>query len=130
MIRGVWYWNKETRKMEEKRPERKSKEPVAPYVIPDSMPPVMSMTGTDKIYDSKSAIRREYRECGVEEVGGKYIPAEPIKVDREKRRREIREEVEKTLNDLRWGNIPVSEKEKARCQEEERQYQAYLRRQR
>jgi hypothetical protein len=39
-----------------------------PMIITDGHKPVQSMTN-GKIYDSKSALRREYKRAGVEEVG-------------------------------------------------------------
>lgn len=126
MIRGHWVWDKEQHKFVEFG--KKKKDVNAPAIIGDEIEPTMSMTGSDKIYTSKSALRREYKEMGYVEVG-EVIRHTPPKIDKEKRRREIREDLEKTLNDLRYGNIPVSEKERAKCKEEERQYQAYLKRQ-
>lgn len=44
----------------------------APMVVRDEMPPVQSQA-TGKMYDSKSAIRREYRQLGMTEVGNEKL---------------------------------------------------------
>ncbi|MEM6833294.1 MAG: hypothetical protein AAF562_06685 [Pseudomonadota bacterium] len=51
----------------------------APMIITDGMKPVQSMTN-GKTYDSKSAIRAEYKRAGVVEVGND-VPKEKPKVD-------------------------------------------------
>jgi hypothetical protein len=47
----------------------------APMVIGDAMPPVQSMLD-GRMYESKSALRRTYREAGVTEVGND-VPMSP-----------------------------------------------------
>jgi hypothetical protein len=46
-------------------------------------------------------------------------------LDREKRRREIRESVEKALNDNKYGMAPITEREREIVKEEERQWNRY-----
>lgn len=56
-----------------------------PMVVTDSMPPVQSMTN-GQMYDSKSAIRSEYRRAGVIEVGNdpaRLRTRKPPKIDRQ-----------------------------------------------
>lgn len=48
----------------------------APMVIGDTMRPVMSMTN-GQMYDSKAAIRQEYRRAGVIEVGNDVPMSKP-----------------------------------------------------
>lgn len=86
----------------------------APAIIQDTLPePVMSMTGSDKMYDSKSALRREYKEMGFVEVGEKPKFDKPLdgfrwKSDGDK----IRDDVARIINDLKYGNIPMTEEQK------------------
>jgi hypothetical protein len=121
--RGWFSLNKDTHTLEPYCPGKKNV--AAPFVITDEIEPVMSMTGSDKIYSSKSALRREYKEMGFVEVGpggnrGNYKP--PTK---EERMKEIRETVAKSLNDLKYGNVPISEREREINLREEREWQAY-----
>ena len=50
--------------------------PVFPAIIRDTMEPVMSMA-TGQMHDSKSAIRREYRERGYVELGNDVRALDP-----------------------------------------------------
>ena len=65
----------------------------APMVICDGMPAVQSQNN-GKMYDSKSAIRRHYKEAGVIEVGNDSSlwsgrrKAEPSYMERDARRRD------------------------------------------
>lgn len=129
--RGWFLWSEGTRKVEPfNYAELRKKTVDAPFVIGDEIEPTMSMTGTDKIHTSKSTLRREYKELGFVETGGAHLGQKPERVDPEKKHREIREDILKSMNDLRWGNVPQTEKEKEICQREERQYQEYVKRQR
>jgi hypothetical protein len=47
----------------------------APHVLTDTMPPVQSMA-SGRIYESKSAIRAEYKRLGLREVGND-VPMTP-----------------------------------------------------
>ena len=47
----------------------------APHVMTDTMPPVQSMA-SGKMYESKSAIRAEYKRLGLREVGND-VPMTP-----------------------------------------------------
>lgn len=57
-----------------------------PAVISDTMRPVQSMLD-GQMYDSKSRLRRTYREGGVEEVGNDASIGRVDRVDAEKQRR-------------------------------------------
>ncbi len=119
--RGTWRWNKETEQFEEVI--KKAVQVNAPAVITDEIPPTLSMTGTDNVYTSKARLRAEYKAMGFVETGGEILPmAQP---DREKRRREIRETVEKALNDNKYGMAPISEREREIVKEEERVWNNY-----
>lgn len=119
--RGMWRWNKESGQFEEVI--KKAVVVNAPAVITDEIPPTLSMTGTDNVFTSKARLRAEYKAMGFVETGGEILPmAQP---DREKRRREIRETVEKALNDNKYGMAPISEREREIVKEEERVWNRY-----
>jgi len=65
----------------------------APMVIIDTMGPVQSMLD-GKLYDSKSELRKTYKQAGVVEVGNdpqRYRPKPKAKIDR----RQIRDTLQK-----------------------------------
>lgn len=122
--RGWFSLNKETHTLEPYCPGKRTNS--APFVITDEIAPVMSMTGSDKIYTSKSALRREYKEMGFIEVGADRVRGEaPKPISKDERMKEIRDTVAKSINDLRYGNVPISEKERELNLREERQWQSY-----
>lgn len=120
----VWRYNPKTGKVEPVS-EIERVDPDAPNIITDEIAPTLSMTGSDKIYTSKSRLRKEYKELGFVETGGERIRAqERAKPDR----KAIRDAVEKTYYDLKYDRIPTSEKERESCKREQRQYQEWRRR--
>lgn len=123
--RGKFRWVKETKSFE--RVSEFKRVVNAPAVIVDEIPPTESMATADReFFTSKKKLRAHYREHGFIETGGEKAKPEPV--DREKRRREIRDDAEKALMDLKYKRIPISEEEQQRCKEEERQYQEWLKR--
>lgn len=73
----------------------------APLLAIDTMEPVQSQA-TGKVYDSKSALRREYRELGMIEVGNdpaRLRPPERKKPDR----RKINETLQKAESRVKRG---------------------------
>ena len=48
----------------------------APHLLRDEMPPTQSMA-SGKMYDSKSAIRAEYKRLGLREIGNDVLTAPP-----------------------------------------------------
>lgn len=63
----------------------------APMIVRDEMKPVQSQA-TGKIYDSKSAIRREYKTLGMEEIGNdpyRLKPRPRPKIDRQAIKRTV-----------------------------------------
>jgi hypothetical protein len=123
--RGKWRFNLQTGTFE---PVEKPKAIAVHSVHGDECGPIHSMTGTDKVYTSKSAYRRELKEMGFREVGEILKPT-PEKKSKEQRIREIRDDVEKAYNDIKYARIPIPEKERQQTIEEERQWESYLRRQ-
>jgi hypothetical protein len=76
----------------------------APMVILDGHKPVMSMTN-GQMYDSKSALRAEYKRAGVVEVGND-VPmkkAAPSRDERDRVKKERRAAVGKALSKMGFG---------------------------
>lgn len=73
----------------------------APMVILDGMKPVQSQTN-GVMYDSKSAIRREYRRAGVIEVGND-IPREKPKPDWKAEKQKTKAAVQRAFSYAGFG---------------------------
>lgn len=126
MERGHWAYDKETRTF---RPitEVKRKEVELPFVQTDEIPPTLShATDEGLVFTSKRKLYDHYKAHGmvVREKGMNARPPEPYKPDP----REIREQAAKALNDLRYGNVPVSEKERECNKREQRALEEFKRR--
>lgn len=99
----------------------------APFIQPDTIPPTESMaTANREIFDSKSRLMEHYKKHGYECTWG----------ERPKGPKGYKPDKEQIANDWReaerlakWGMVPLSEKEKQRCIEEERAYEAWKKRQ-
>lgn len=119
-------WDKEKKKFvdfdEYKKPKAE-----APMVITDDIPPTESMATLDApVFTSKRKLRQHYKEHGYIETGGEHLklkPREPYKPDP----REIRDAVAKALNDIRYGNVQFTEREKELCKQEQRKFEQYKR---
>lgn len=117
IIRGEWRYDLETDMLV---PHERMLAPRIHSVITDEIPPTLSMTGSDKTYTSKRKLRAEYRDLGFVETGGEQL--RPKKIDREERRRQIREDVEKANNLVKYGMAPLTDKEREQCLREDRSY--------
>ena len=129
MTRRLYVWNSAEQKMVEIYNSdtyvEKPRPSASASVFDDTISVESPLTG--EVYTSKSALKAHYKAHGYEMTGGDHLgrkPPEPYKVDMQ----ELRDTVAKSLNDLRWGNVPVSEKERELCKREERNYQEYKRR--
>lgn len=73
--------------------------------ISDQMPETQHMID-GKMYTSKKAFRAATKAAGCVEVGNdtSYLKRQRKPIELDKRQR--REEIKKTINDLRYGNIP------------------------
>lgn len=122
-----WKWSPEEQRMIEILPDA-PKDVDAPFVQQDTIEPTMSMTGSDRIYESKSALRREYKELGFVETG-----APPKKENCAPRKYKpdiasIRDTALEMERQLKWGMAPLTERERHErvCgSEEERRYKAW-----
>jgi hypothetical protein len=100
---------------------------VAPSIITDEIAPIESMATQDReIFTSKAKYRRHLKEHGFVESYG--VTVTPEKPDLEKKRRELRDTIEKSYHDLKNDRIPLSEKEKEICRQEQRIYQDWVKR--
>lgn len=100
---------------------------VAPSIITDEIAPLESMATQDReIFTSKAKYRRHLKEHGFVESYG-YV-AKPEKVDLEKKRKELRDTIEKSYYDLKYDRIPLTEKEKEICRQENKKYQDWVKR--
>lgn len=99
--------------------------PCAPYVQTDTMLDPVEHPVTGKLYDSKSALRRTYKELGLIERGNekpKVRQAKGADFD------EIREEVKEATRKLKWGMAPLTEREKWLLEKEKRETEDYRKR--
>ena len=112
--------------------EQVRSEPTAPYVHQDSMEPIESMASdTGEVFDSKSAYKRHLDEKGFEVTGGDHLTGRGVHdFEYQPDRAEINESVKEQINNLKWGNAPLTEKEKQLCRWEQRQLERYKKKRR
>lgn len=86
----------------------------APAVHQDTFKdPIMSMTGTDRIHESRSSYNRELKEMGYVVTGEKPKFEKPVDSFKYKANVEdIRDTVQKVAMGLKYGTIPMTEEEK------------------
>lgn len=126
-VRGLFRYDREKKKLVRIGEPRKL-DVAAPNVHIDSIDPTVSHASTEgAVFTSKKKLREHYKANNCIETGGERAKRE--RPDPEKRYREIREDVEKSMNDIRWGNVPMDEKEREQCLKEEREWNQYRKRQ-
>jgi len=120
------YWNKETQKFEWDKP---MEEPVQVHaVIQDEMEPLESMVDHNRrIFTSRSQYKRHLKEHGMEVTGGDHLTHEPPAPSRGNYE-DLRNDIAKAENDIRWGNVQVDERQKETWKQEQRNYQAWKQR--
>lgn len=124
-VRGKFFWNPETQEMQALPYERKRTGHHA-YVMTDEIPETESMATADRRYfTSKKKLFQHYKENGYECTFGEFHKEAPKYIPDE---REMREDLERIENDIRWGNIPFTEEEKVACNRENRMYQNWKKR--
>lgn len=126
-IRQIGVWNKELQKVVWYDEDGIPLEGVAPAVWDDTIPPTESMaTAEGKVFDSKSALMRHYKEHGYECTGGDHITGRGIQDYRHKSsKEEIKADILEAKRKLQWGEVPMTELEKEVCRREERAYRQY-----
>jgi hypothetical protein len=123
--RGAWRYDRAQRCLVEYTPPPKVQ---VHAVHQDSMDPVEYMGNANReMYDSKSALRRRYRQDGWYEMGNDR--PRPSKPDPEKRRREIEDDAARAINAIKYGEAELTEWEKHQAELERRELEAYKRRQ-
>lgn len=112
LIRGRWKWDSASQKM---IPVREAKKEVnAPTYLSDEIPPTECMAD-GKIYTSKRKMSDAVRAHGFTETGGvRDVASAPREYDREK---SIREDIERAYYQVKYGEAPLSEADRARCRE-------------
>jgi len=125
--RGFFHLDKNTKELKPGFPRREFIPQEAPAITTDEMPPIESMATQDReIFTSKAKYRRHLKEHGFVESYG--VTVKPEKPDLEAKRRELRDTIEKSYHDLKNDRIPLSEKEKEICRQENRKYQDWVKR--
>lgn len=119
--RGLFVRNKKTGKYEkvDKKPKA-IPESVGPYIVKDEILDGIESPLTGQKYYSYSAYKQHLKENGYRISGEKpkmtHYGVPKANLD------EIREDAAKALNDLKWGNVPLTEKEKAENEKELREW--------
>lgn len=125
--RGVFVFDEKKQKLVPlKRPLKKRVS--APFVQQDTIEPTVShATREGKVFESKSALRRHYRENGFYETGGAHLDAShkrAIEESQEEIDRKIREDVEKSYYDVKYDRVEFTEEEKLAHKIEEEKYRS------
>jgi len=84
-------------------------------LVMDEIEPTESYaTDERKIFTSRSKLMEHYKENGFECTGGDHIKGKGMQDFKYPKtpREEINASVEKTLNQLKWGEAPLTEKER------------------
>lgn len=106
--RGVFFWNKEAGEFQLVPPKKSIYDVNAPVVIRDEIIGGIESMVDGRVYDSKSALRRSYKQHGVIEKGNDRIPRSRTQT-REELEREIREDAEKAFYDLKYDRVEITE---------------------
>lgn len=118
--------NKITVTPEDKEQVRAFKESNAPFVQGDEIPPTESYASPEGlIFTSKSALRAHYKEHGFEDTGGSHIKSDrerqaALKELKKQHRADLETDVQMSINKLKYGMAPLTEKDKEICKREAR----------
>lgn len=115
-------YNKETERVDWYEANPQPTGEVTAVVKGDRMEPFESYaTGERKMFDSMSAYKAHLAEHGMEITGGDHLTGKTVENHRYKSDRgEIIESIREVRNQLKYGDFPLSEKEKERCNREQR----------
>ena len=106
--RGKFFWNKETNSFDVVPPKKSITEVAAPAVLRDEIVGGIESMVDGRVYDSKSALRRSYKEQGYIEKGDDRVQrAKPQ--TQEELAKEIRDDAEKAFYDLKYDRVEISE---------------------
>jgi len=128
MTRFFGYWDHEKQKFVEGLPGKRQKTDEAPFIQTDEIPPTESMATADReIFTSKRKLFDHYKAHGYECTGGDHLGRTPPK-PKKSTPRELKEMAEKAYYDIKYDKIPIDERSKEICRNEERAYQEFLKR--
>ena len=118
-FRGLYRYNKDTKKLVQIDKPRPIE---VHFVHGDAMETMESWATLDKPkFDSKSRIRRHYKDLGFEETGGEHLKEKPNIQEIERREREEAEEgVRQDYYDIKYDRVKFTEAEKELHRREER----------
>lgn len=121
--RGKWRINPDTGKLEPY--EEPPPSSLGPMIVTDEMPWTQHPCN-GKFYNSKSAFRAVTKANGMVEIGNDKIERKrDLNKEREERRTEIKDAVEKARNDLIFNQAPLTEEERQLCREEDKRRSDY-----
>lgn len=128
-VRGEYYYDKETKtfKPVSERSDKKEKKKKKVLIQTDEIEPTVSHASFEgKIFTSKSALRRHYKENGYIETGGSHhidtMERRQTAKEREEEIRREREEFEKAYYDIKYNNVEFTEQEKEIFKREEEKW--------
>jgi hypothetical protein len=113
VVRGKWSQDSTTGELV---PYVEKPKPVAPHIIFDYCEPFISHHN-GQVYTSKKKYRADLKRDGFTEVGNDIEAANKLaeKIDRDKDeayQRQLQDDIEKAINDVKYGEAPLSELDK------------------
>ncbi len=126
-IRGSFIYDRETKTFKPIEKKKGHITSVAAVYGDEIVGGIESMVD-GKTYYSKSKLRRSYKEQGYIEKGNDRLPIPKQETD-EERLADIRADAEKAFYDIKYGRVPLTEKEKHEWNEEQRQMELDKKRQ-
>lgn len=120
-VRGTFYHNPETGRFDIYEPP-KARTGHHAYITTDEIPPTVSPVDGKTVFTSKKRLFEHYKEHGYECTYGEIHKEAPRYEPNEA---EMREDLERIENQLRWGEIPFSEEEREQCRRENEEYRKY-----
>jgi len=131
MTRSIFKYDKQLGAVVKVWDDGEVKESVAPAFFRDEILDGVESPLTGEKFYSMCKYKQHLKEHGYEITGGSHLKGRGVfdpgfyKPDPE----DIRNDVRKAENDLRYGNAPLTDWEKEVCQREQRQLEAYKKRQ-
>lgn len=126
--RGKFYLDKDTGELLPGDPPKKRN---AGYFIQnDEIPATESMaTAERKMFTSRKKLEAYDLSHGYRHTGGAHMQEKEAPPDPKKQFEELREATTKAYYDIKYDNVPFTEKEKELCRQEENQFNQYKKRQ-
>ena len=125
-IKGfLGYWHKEQQKFVEGYRPQPEKLGDAPVFLSDSMPPQFH-TGIGKMVDSRSEWKNIDKENGWITLGKDEQIKPKAKKSLKERQAEMAERTARAINDVKYGNAPLSERTREMCRRRDEQISSAL----